>query len=265
MTEDTMQVELKQSATIEHNDSDRIYTQVEQEEMAKGWKPDGRKSAEEYRQYREDYNNSLERLKAELKEQKQSVDYLVKQNARIAQEGYERALQTLKKEQEDAALIGDVQTVSRITEQLVDLQKNNQQQPASLDFDPNPYLEFMERHKSWYVTPDKTTASANMIAMSRYADRKEEEIRLMNPNLSVPEVLDILERDLKNAFPTSMVSGAGSSAPSVVGKSQHSSRSSDMVFDDLPEFHKQMIMEHRKGTKNFNEKAYISALNLTHK
>lgn len=258
MTEERNEIE---DNLTENIDSERVYTQIEQEELSKGWKPDGKKSAEEFRQYRDEYNNSLERIKSELKEQKQSVEYLVRQNAKIAEEGYQRALATLRQEQADAAMIGDVQTVSRVTDQLINLQNNAP--PASLGFDPKPYQDFMQRNSSWYAPATVANAPANIVSMSRYADTKEEEIRTMNPHLSVPEVLNILEEDIRRTFPTAFLRN---NAPTeVMGKGQHSGRASNAAFNDLPEFHKQMIMDHRANTKNFNEKAYISALNLINK
>lgn len=262
MTEETA-IEITDAPVEE---TERVYTQIEQEEMAKGWKPDGKKSAEEYRQYRDDYNNSLERIKAELQEQKKSVEYLTKQAAKNAQEGYEKALASLKKEQEDAALIGDVQTVTKVTDKIVELRKEQKSNPVE-DFEKQPYIDFIARNKEWYVSPDKVDASSKQIAMSRYADRREEEIRLQNPSLSVPEVLEKLEEDIRSSYPAHFI--GKSNTPSVVGKGQTISKTSNVIFDDLPDFHKQMIKSFRDDAKAgklvFDEKAYIAALKLNNK
>ena len=101
---------------VSHTDTSREYTEFEQEQMAKGWKPDGVKSAEEYARTEPLYEEIKARGK-QLKQMQKAIESLTEHMTKQEKLAYEKALETLRQEKNDAIYRGDVQAVAQIEQE----------------------------------------------------------------------------------------------------------------------------------------------------
>lgn len=103
-------------------DGERVYSDFEKEQMAKGWKPDGRKSAE---QWAAD-GDKLEVLSRKLDSQEQLIKQMSEHMKKKEQHGYERALKELQDQRKAAIHLGDVDAVDEYDRQIQQYQQNVQ-------------------------------------------------------------------------------------------------------------------------------------------
>lgn len=92
------------------------YTEFEQEQMKKGWKPGGEKSAEEFARAEPLYNELKARGK-EIKDLKRTVEEMAEFMRKQEKHAYEKALKELSAQRYEAIQRGDVALVDKLDEE----------------------------------------------------------------------------------------------------------------------------------------------------
>ena len=165
---------------------------VEDEASAKGWKPGGEKSAEEFLRAEPLYQELKSRGK-EIKELKQTLDELKAHQDKQIRMGYEQAMRELQAKREDAISMGDIDAVNEVEEQM-------KYQEESLNVKPEAELSsaakaFGERHKEWLNDPSYESQQMREFVQTRDSE-------LMIYGMDPEEHIKIIEKDLKTKFPS---------------------------------------------------------------
>ena len=157
----------------------------EQDQKAKGWNPDGPKSAEEWARAKPLYDELKTRGK-ELKQLRRTVDELKEHMQKQEKVAYEKALKDLQAQRVEAIQSGDVERVQEIDKAQADLPQVNDTPPAVIDF--------QERHNEWLTSP-----SFEHMQMREWVTKRDNE--LAQYNLSPEEHMKTLEEHLHKQFP----------------------------------------------------------------
>lgn len=226
--------------------------------MSRGWRPkdkfegnpDDWRDAKTFLEKGE-LLDAIHSLKKQSKDNKETIEKLVKQQSLIAEESYNRALEDVRLKHKEAVQIGDVEAAGKAAQQMIDLAKKDTTPVPQ--FDPE-IAQFVERNKTWFNhnTPENA-------AMTVYADKMEQKIRNENPQMSSTSILSAVEADVKKNFSRYFQSNtpevsAVASPKSTPGLSKQTSLS------DLPRFQQIMIQKFRREIKNFDEAGYIKQI-----
>ena len=164
----------------------RTLTEFELEQRGKGWNPDGPKSAEEWAR-NEPLFEEIKNRGREIKSLKKTVDSMKALLDKQEQIAYNRAMADFKVERDAAIKRGDVHLVEQIEKQVSTVPVP---QPAAI-----PAVEdFRDRHHEWLEG-----TSFGEIKMQKYAQQRDSE--LMSRGLSPEKHMQVLEEDIKAAFP----------------------------------------------------------------
>lgn len=195
--EDEIKTELKAQGIIEDkeqheeiieeplNHSGKEYTAFEKEQMDKGWNPDGIKSAEEYARTEPLYEEIKARGK-QLKQMQKAIDSLTEHMTKQEKLAYNRALDTLRKEKEEAVLRGDLQTVTQI-----------EHEQARLTTVPESIPEadaFTDKYGHIFKSP-----GFEEMEIAEFV--KQRDIDLMSRKLSPKDHMQALEEHMVKRFP----------------------------------------------------------------
>lgn len=163
------------------------FNSVEEEAAAKGWKPNGPKSADEFLRAEPLYEELKSRGK-EIKELKSTLDELKAHMDKQKELGYKQAMQELYSARKEAIEMGDVESVDNI-----DLQIREHEEEANT-LTHNPHVqEFADNNKAWINDP-----SYEAQKIREFAQHRDEQ--LVAFNLDPSEHLRILEKDVKKEF-----------------------------------------------------------------
>lgn len=197
--EENVSTETRASADTSEN----TLTEFEQEQQAKGWNPDGPKSADEWARSEPLY----EEIKRRGKENKQlhraleNIKSMMDKQQEIA---YKRALTDLASEKNLAIQRGDVAKVQQIDQEAVNLQ--NSQPVVELQ----AVKDFKERNSDWFE--GTSVDDIKMQAFARYQDGI-----LITKNLPPEQHMQVLEEEIQKAFPNYFKPSQSSSVQSVEG------------------------------------------------
>lgn len=195
--EDEIRTELKaQGITEEKEQHDEIveepvsqsardYTEFEKEQMEKGWNPDGVKSAEEYARTEPLYEEIKARGK-QLKQMQKAIDSLTEHMTKQEKLAYNRALETLRREREDAILRGDLQTVTQI--------ENEQTRLTTVPESIPEADAFTEKYGHIFQSP-----GFEEMEIAEFV--KQRDIDLMSRKLSPKDHMKTLEDHMVKRFP----------------------------------------------------------------
>lgn len=174
-------------AVDDSHHSDRDFSEFEREQMAKGWNPDGVKSAEEYSRTEPLYEEIKSRGK-QLKQMQKAIDALTQHMSKQEKIAYDKALHTLRQERHEAIARGDIRDVERIeaeTQQLLT------PPPVAI-----PEAEaFKEKYENIFN-------SANYEEMEIVKFLQERDVELMSRNLAPAEHMKTLEQHMLKKFPS---------------------------------------------------------------
>lgn len=190
----------KDETPVTKDHGDREFTELEQEQLAKGWDPDGVKSAEEFARAEPLY----EKIKAqskELKQTKRAVDELKALMQKQEKLAYQKALDTLRQEKDEAILRGDLSTVREIEKQQQEM--DNAPQPVAA-----PVADFLERYGDLFKSTDYEE-----MKIVEFVTRRDSE--LMRRKLPPEEHVKLVEEHMMKEFPNYF--GAGKET---VGRAQ---------------------------------------------
>lgn len=225
---------------------------IEQEAEAKGWKPDGPKSAEEFLRAEPLYEEIKSRGK-EIKELKATMDAMKAYMDKQQKLGYEKALSDLEAMKNKAIAAGNVDEV-RDVEQKIEAHKND-----------DPAIEsvknaFVERNASWIHDPSYEAQQMRVFAEQR-------DVELTKFNLPPEEHLKQIEADIKKKFANRFDSPEASSVEEVSpvqsvesdAAPARSKRKTKHTFQDLSPEQKQCARQfERKGVMKIDD--YIKSL-----
>ena len=183
---------IAESATLEDS-SEMEQSDVEKEAMAKGWKPEGEKSAEEFLRAEPLYEEIKQRGK-EIKALRSQMNELMNHMGNLKRAGYEDRLNAIKAEREDAVARSDMESLEYLDEEMYKVKSEMDQEPAS-DSNMHPAAEaFVERHRD--ILEDYSLEAQEVKTFINERDQQ-----LGSYNLD-PEVhIETLERDLRSRFP----------------------------------------------------------------
>jgi hypothetical protein len=200
---------------------------VEEEATKKGWKPDGLKSADEFLRAEPLYEEIKKRGK-EYKALKTQFDELAKHVSALKKSGYEKRLEHIQTEREEAIARSDVASVDYLDEELSNIQ-GEMQKDAQPPIHPAA-AAFEERHHDIL-----TDYSLEAQAIKEFIVQRDQQ--LMTFNLD-PEVhIQTLEKDLQSKFPRQFEAETGEQeqAPAVESDSRPvtTKKKSKYTFADL--------------------------------
>jgi len=183
----------------------------ESEARAKGWRPDGPKTAKEFLDD-EPYYKEIKARGKEIKELKQTVEQLIAQQAIERKAGYQEALEDLKRQRSDAIALSDEKSVNALDHQIREYESKVAepvaQQPDILEHEA--VKAFQEENKAWladYIDLDH--AEMNTFFKNRCAE-------LDNTGIKDPEeAVKLLRKDMAKKFPNYF--GKESSSSGMVG------------------------------------------------
>ena len=162
---------------------------VEDEAKAKGWKPDGPKSAEEFLRAEPLYDEIKARGK-EIKELKKTMEEMKQFMTKQQQLGYKKALDDLQSQKTLAISEGDVEKVSELDVKISETSKNIT--PDKTESIPEVQA-FAEKHSKWLNDP-----SYECQKMREFVTKRDNE--LASFNLSPEEHINIIDREVKQQF-----------------------------------------------------------------
>lgn len=122
--------EQKTNEIKEEVSSEQEFTDFEKEQIADGWNPKGPKSAEEWAKDGPVYKE-LHKRNQEVKKMQKALDALTEHAAKAEKIAYEKAIETLRQEKEQAIRHGDVKAVNDIEAQYEQLTKPVERVPEA--------------------------------------------------------------------------------------------------------------------------------------
>lgn len=240
-----------QEAQQKDQSTERVLTDFEKDQAAKGWNPTGEKSAEEWARAAPLYDELKERGR-ELKQLRRTVDEMKQHMQKQEKLAYERALADLQSQRNAAIQNGNVNLVNQIDEAQANLV------PTSYEAveEPLAVSDFKERNASWL-----NGTSYEEMKMAEFALKRDNE--LAAKKLSPDAHMKVLEEHIKKEFPeyfrtgeertTSAVeSGYGDNVAKPVSKRK-------ATFNDLDSTQKQIARDfERMGVMKVEE--YVKQL-----
>jgi len=206
-----------QDQDIQQSDAPE-YTEVEQEAMKLGWRPEseftprpGRKwkTAEKFLEDKPLYDKIDEQHKV-IKKLERSTDLLRSHYEKVEKASYERALAVLRAERKQALEEGDLVRAEEIRDQI-DEQKQAAPRPQVPEPDPelNSAMDAWKERNSWYEKDEDMTAFADGLGN-----------KLLKSGKSAKEILETVEAKVRTAFPTKFRNPNRDTAPRVEGNSK---------------------------------------------
>lgn len=247
-----------------------VYSAAEERALAKGWKPvdqfhgdpEDHLPAEVFLQnftWVKEINKwkgANNRLQQDMAKQQQALDYLVEHNQKVAKLSYDQAMQDARKQMEDAAALGDTQTVGQMHDRILEL-KAQESKPAPLPASGTPaapaYVQnFIDRNSDWY---------GPNAAMTAYALSRDKQIAAENPGVDPNVALRMLETDIRKRFadyfePAAPVARASAHASAESGTAKTSS-SKKFGLQDLPVYAQTQAAYLKTSVKNFDVAKFI--------
>lgn len=198
--------------------------------------------------------NQINQLKKQSQEQKQALDYLVEHNKKVEQLGFQRGVEAAKQRQLEAISNGDVDEITKATEELVKMQAQVAAQPqvSSGEIDvtgqPPEVQAFVKRNSTWFNNKTSTNSAATAYAITR-----ENELSHLQPNLSTEERFKMVENEVKIKF---FSNPAMNASPVVSGSTPPPTAKAENDLSDLSPEDQAMVRILMKTTRNFDLKQY---------
>lgn len=192
---------------------------------------------------------TIHALKRRAKEHDELLAKFAEHNKKIEEESYKKALETLRHEHRSAVEVGDVAKAEELTNQLVDM-SIKKEIPASNGV-PTEVTEFINKHKDWFNK--STPENAAMVA---FAESLESQIHKANPELLIAEVLERVEKTIKQKFPSRFREADRAVSPVAPARSAVVLKDS-VSISGLPKFQQEMVKSMKRRYKNFDVATYI--------
>lgn len=186
------------------NEAPREYTALEQEAMAQGWvpeeeyngDPDRFVTAKEFIQ-RGEFFRKIESQSKIIKDLNRQIEHLARMSKQSFEAGVKKTLQELKQAKKEAFAEGDVDRVTDIDEQILEVKtqaqlaaQQNAQRGAEAIQEVHPELQAWIGRNRWYETDVIMRGAADALG-----------VQLANQGYSPTEVLHKVEQQIKEQFP----------------------------------------------------------------
>jgi len=203
----------------------------EQEAIAKGWKPDGPKSADEFLRAEPLYEELKQRGK-ELKTLRSQVETLTKHVGGLKKAGYQEKIDVIQAERESAVARSDQDSLNYLDDELQKVQTEMVQEVQEVQ-EPQAHpaaLEFLDKYKD--VLQDYSLEAQGI---KEFIDERDKQ--LATHNLDPVIHMKTLEKDMKSQFPDRFRTEQQTEAPIMAVESDSrpvtSRRKSKYAFSDL--------------------------------
>lgn len=190
---DIEQVDLPETKEEPQNANESL-SEVEQEAMAKGWKPEGEKSAEEFLRAEPLYDEIKKRGK-ELKELQSTIAEMKKYMDQQREMGRREALEELKAQRENAIYEGNVTKVDEIEGKMKEFDSELPKNETTED-QPEVVTNFVSEFQQVTESLDETFKERVRL----YALERDEQ--LARWGYSPEKHMAILKEELKEKFPS---------------------------------------------------------------
>jgi len=152
------------------------------------------------------YENEITSLKATVESQKKTTEKMLKMSEKTEKLAFERAKKSLQQQQAQAVADGDVDKWQRLEDE-----KDKLPPPEKIEAEPipqNPIYDQWAGRNEWINNdPD----------MSLYANSYGHQLQSQNPNLAYTDILDAVEKKVKEIFPNKFENPNRSQATPVDG------------------------------------------------
>lgn len=237
---------------------------IEEEAIKQGWVPKDQwngdpsehRSAKEFIE-RGELLNHIHTQNKKTKQLEEALNQLAEVNKRVEEETRRRTVEELKIKQREAAAIGDVDTVEKTTDKLVELNKPTTATTDNKPITPPEAKEFMEKHKAWFNREN----SDNSLMMD-FAIRREDILSKEKPDLSITQRLKLVEEEVVRRFPEKFNNPNKETPAPVSGNTAPSVKSKKLSFNDLPQYHKNVVRFAQSNNSNFDVDKYIEQLKM---
>lgn len=211
------------------------------------------------------WSREIKKLKDVVENKTKSIDVLMEYNSKIEQKAYDRARLDLEKRLEDAAVIGDANSVKAINKEIVDLQVEQtkatapQQTPNNLPL-PEYVNEFQNRNYQWF----NNNSTLNK-AMTSFAINRELELQAHNPGMDPRLILRMVEDDVKKTYPSQFTEKASTQVTTPqttsveAGVNRSMKANKELTLKDLPKEDQEIAERVKRTTKSFDEKDFLAA------
>ena len=171
------------------------------------------------------YENKISNLEAQIESQKKTTEKLLKMGETVQKRAYEQAKRDLTAQQVQAVADGDVEKWQKLEDQKESLPQPEvieAEQPVS-----SPVFDQWHTGNEWYLKDEDMTDFANLHA---------QKLTKQNPNMPYEQVLQTVEKKIKETFPTRFAN-PNREVPSAVDGStnrQVTPKSNGQSYNDLP-------------------------------
>jgi hypothetical protein len=184
---------------------EKVYTDVEKEQMEKGWDPTHPNgvSAEEFKRVGEIIEAKRKASKrakdaeSKIDQLQQAVNQLLDHNKKVAQQTREQVYSELESKRVAAMQEGNVPEVYKIEQEQKKLGNSPSDTPKSQQFTEAQY-SFADRNKDWF-NPDPQNEDL-VIAVEHEYNKQMAIVKTKNLSLSEEEVLKKVEDNIKNTY-----------------------------------------------------------------
>lgn len=190
---DIEQVDLPKTKEEPQNANESL-SEVEQEAMAKGWKPEGEKSAEEFLRAEPLYDEIKKRGK-ELKELQSTIAEMKKYMDQQREMGRKEALEELKAQRENAIYEGNISKVDEIEGKMKEYDSELPKEDSTAD-QPEVVTNFVSEFQQVTESLDETFKERVRL----YTLERDEQ--LARWGYSPEKHMAILKEELKEKFPS---------------------------------------------------------------
>lgn len=195
-------IENQNQEQVQEQTQERVYTAVEQEALAQGWRPkeefDGDPDrfidAGEFVR-RGELFSKIDHQNRELKQLRQAIDQFKQHHANVDKAAYDRALADLKRQRKEALAEGDVEKFAELDEQVEGLKEDRdqaisrQRQESAQAQQPDPAFGQWLQKNQWYQNDPIMKGAADSFG-----------IQLAKQGVEPLEVLKQVEKKIKEEF-----------------------------------------------------------------
>ena len=227
-------------------------TEIEQEAMSHGWKPDGAEgkrtlTAEEFMD-RQPLYDEIHSLKRQTRKLQEGVSALTKHQDHVRKQEREKTIQELKQKKVEAMDAGDNALVVDLEDQIQDTKAEAKvvEEPSNDDFE-----EWIDNN-TWYNQDS---------AMKSYADTMGKGYSSLHPEKPLADVYAYVTQEVKARYPDKFAgSKRGRQAPvEGASKGRKVGKQPKYSTKDLPEDARDIMKTVVRMTKGMSEQDYVNS------
>lgn len=248
---------------------ERQFSDVEKEQMAKGWdpdKPDGVSAVEfkrvgEIIEAKRTADKKAKSATSEVQELTKTVKALVDHNRKLEKASYDKALRDLEIERDNKVLEGDLQAVKDLDLKEQVLQKAKEsvdlpivEEPVKQEYS-RASQEYLERNKFWM-----TGESPEDVKMQILGNTVIDYLKKTAPNISEEDAIKTIEKEVKEKFPHRFDNPNKDKPASVLTSTSNNDKKTNLSYSSLSYQEKVQLANIQKVDPSFTMKEYVKQL-----